>query len=346
MYHPGIVMLFGSGEIAPSARRVYDWLFQRLPSPVQVAVLETPAGFQPNCAAVAGKVVAFLRQHVHGEPSSVFSLPARRLGTPLSPNDPTLLAPLLRVSAVFLGPGSPTYAARQLHNTLAWHLVLARHRLGAAIILASAGTFAASRCALPVYEIYKVGEDLHWVDGLDFFAPFGLSLALIPHWNNTEGGAELDTSHGFIGRERFERLLEMLPPDITVVGIDEHTAMVADLDGGTFRVMGRGGVTVLRAGQEAVYARGHLFSLGELGRFHRPTAHEGIPPEVWERVLTAQAEIEAPPPVPEDVQALVDQREVARGRRDWAQADALRGRIAARGWQVSDTPAGPRLEPA
>lgn len=46
---------------------------------------------------------------------------------------------------------------------------------------------------LPVYEIYKAGEDVHVRKGLNFFADFGLSLSFIP-WNNTDGGAELDTS--------------------------------------------------------------------------------------------------------------------------------------------------------
>jgi cysteinyl-tRNA synthetase len=43
--------------------------------------------------------------------------------------------------------------------------------------------------------------------------------------------------------------------------------------------------------------------------------------------------------------ALVAARQEARARRDWATADALRREIAAHGWQVRDTPAGPRLEP-
>ena len=55
-----------------------------------------------------------------------------------------------------------------------------------------------------------MGEDPHWKTGLDLFAPFGLRLVFIPHWNNNDGGNELDTSRCFMGLARFERLLERL----------------------------------------------------------------------------------------------------------------------------------------
>ncbi|NTW04061.1 MAG: cysteine--tRNA ligase, partial [Oscillochloris sp.] len=50
--------------------------------------------------------------------------------------------------------------------------------------------------------------------------------------------------------------------------------------------------------------------------------------------------------VPVEVLSLVDARQDARTRRDWAAADQLRDQIVAAGWQVKDTPAGPVVEPA
>jgi cysteinyl-tRNA synthetase len=61
--------------------------------------------------------------------------------------------------------------------------------------------------------------------------------------------------------------------------------------------------------------------------------------------LEAAAAREAPG-LPPEVRALADERQAARERRDWAAADALRDRIAAMGYAVTDTPEGPRLEPA
>ena len=39
---PGVLVLFGSGETALSAQRVYSELFRTLGHPVRVGVLETP----------------------------------------------------------------------------------------------------------------------------------------------------------------------------------------------------------------------------------------------------------------------------------------------------------------
>ncbi len=356
---PGLVILFGSGETSASGRKVFDWLFARLASPIRMAVLETPAGFQPNSAYVAEEVAAFIRQRLVNYNPQVTVVPARQRDTPFSPDDPAIVAPLLSANAIFLGPGSPTYAARQLRDSLTWHTLLARHRLGAAIVMASAATIAASVHTLPVYEIYKVGADLHWQTGLDFFGPYGLSLVFVSHWNNHDGGANLDTSHGFMGQERFAQLLALLPAPATVVGIDEHTALVLDLEARMCQVMGRGAITLLRDGQEQRFPPGRTFAITELGPFHLPEPQTGLgrfqpsppcagPPEVWASVQAAQAQAQtAPAPeLPPDVLALVEEREAARTRRDWAQADALRQRIATLGWRILDTPQGPRLETA
>jgi hypothetical protein len=342
---PGLVVLFGSGETSASGRKVYDWLLGRLSPPIQVAVLETPAGFEPNSALVAGRVADFFRHRLKNYRPQVTVVPARKRGTPFSPDDPAIVAPLLVANVIFLGPGSPTYAVRQLRNSLAWQIVVARHRLGAAVILASAALVAASARALPVYEIYKVGEDPRWHDGLDFFGPYGLSLVFVSHWNNREGGADLDTSRCFMGQARFAQLLALLPADVTVVGIDEHTALVVDLEAETCQVMGRGGVTLLRGEGEERFTRGQTFPIGELGPFQRPEPQSGVPPEVWKRVVTARSKAQVAPEPPSEVLALVEEREVARARHDWAAADALRERIAALGWRVTDTPTGPSLEP-
>jgi hypothetical protein len=223
---------------------------------------------------------------------------------------------------------------------------LACHRQGAALVFASAATVAAGAYALPVYEIYKVGEDLHWRDGLDLLGPYGLSLVLISHWNNNDGGADLDSSRCWMGRARFEQLMAMLPPGTTIVGIDEHTALVLDLASGDCRVMGRGGVSVLRGGEERRFEHGHSFPLSELGPFHQPLGQVELPAEV--EMLARMAQSPMPPEVaaspPPEVLHLVQEREEARARRDWAAADVLRSKIAALGWQVLDTQDGPHLE--
>ena len=341
--HPGPVVLFGSGETSASGRKVYDRLFRGLSPPVRVALLETPAGFQPNSAWVAGQVADFLRKRLQNYMPQVTVIPARKRGTPFSPDDPDVVAPLHESEVIFLGPGSPTYAVRQLEGSLAWHTLIAHHRLGKAVVMASAATIAAGVHALPVYEIYKVGEDLHWHRGLNLFGPYGLSLVFIPHWDNTEGGANLDTSRCYMGEARFQRLLAMMPIGVNVVGIDEHTILVLDLGAGICRVMGKGGVTLLRDGEGRSFSHGEAFAAAELGALRMPDPQAGIPSEVWKRALNARVDEAAPEP-PLEVLRLIEERETARSKGRWAVADSLREEIATLGWQVRDTLSGPELE--
>ena len=340
MREHGYIALFGSGEAAADGRKVYEWVLSRMEPPIRAAVLETPAGFQPNSALVAGKVAAFIRERMAHHYPVVEVVPARARGGPWSTDDPGLAAPVLRANVVFMGPGSPTYAVRQLRDSLVWQAAVARHRRGAALVLASAATVAVGALALAVYEIFKVGAELHWQAGLDLLGPYGLQVVFVPHWDNREGGAELDTSRCFMGQERFARLLEMVPPTATVVGIDEHTALVLDLRAGLMHVLGRGGVTLVRPGEERRCAGSKALDLGELGAFHRPDPAAGLPAELWAR--SADAPAAGPPPA---VLALVQEREAARARRDWVASDALRQQVAARGWEVRDTPAGPEVAP-
>jgi cyanophycinase-like exopeptidase len=370
---PGPVVLFGSGETSPSGRKVFDLVLKELPQQPKLALLETPAGFELNSARVIGRVAQFLEHRLQNYRPQVSVIPARARGTEFSPDDPEIAAPLLQADLIFMGPGSPSYAVRQLRDSTAWHYLLARHRLGAALALASAATIAVSAYALPVYEIYKVGEELHWKPGLDFFGLYGMPLVFIPHWNNQEGGEELDTSRCFMGQPRFARLMQMLPSDLTVLGVDEHTALIMDVPNGVGRVVGRGGVTVIHMGHQHpgagpdlhgtglaqvaagrhahvhTHLDGESFPLAACCSFEVPPNGEGLPPEVWRRALEVrarlQAERQAAPgqEAPSQVLALVAERQAARAAKNWAAADELRDKIAGLGWTVKDTPQGPEL---
>jgi cyanophycinase-like exopeptidase len=372
--HPGPIVLFGSGETTASGRKAFDYVLRRLPAMPKIALLETPAGFELNSPMVIGRVADLINHSLKNYQPQVTVVPARRRGTPYSPDEPEIVAPLLEAQVIFMGPGSPTYAVRQLHDSLAWNILWARHRLGATIALASAAAIAISAYALPVYEIYKVGEDLHWKPGLDFFSPYGLPLVFVPHWNNNDGGEELDTSRCFMGQDRFARLMALLPPGLTVVGLDEKTALVMEPEAGTCRVIGVGSVTLLHTGHEhsgweggleleasglgAVarqrdshvhqYKNGETFPLGEIGDFCMPDPGYGLPPEVWQQAVEVQQQTDLPSvaepagPPPEAL-ALLAQREAARLRKDWPAADALRKELADLGWQVMDTPEGSKL---
>jgi cysteinyl-tRNA synthetase len=47
--------------------------------------------------------------------------------------------------------------------------------------------------------------------------------------------------------------------------------------------------------------------------------------------------------VDQDIQALIDERQQARARKDFARADAIRDELAARGITLKDTPQGVQI---
>jgi hypothetical protein len=205
---------------------------------------------------------------------------------------------------------------------------------------------AAGALALPIYEIYKVGEELHWKEGLDLLGPHGLPLVLVPHWNNKDGGAELDTSRCYLGKERFDALRRLLPPGHVVLGVDEATAVTISPAAGTARVTGEGAAVILRGGEEERLPAPAEFPLSRLGPFRADPGRGTVPEEIWSaaREALAPPSPSLPEPVPPEILSLVEEREEARRRREWGEADALRRRIASAGWSVTDGPGGPRIE--
>jgi cyanophycinase-like exopeptidase len=338
----GRIAFLGSGETSLAGGRIFEALARELKEPLRIALIETPAGFELNSAQVVGRVGEFMKTRLQNYRPGVDAIPARKKSSEFSPDDPEIVQPLLHANMIFMGPGSPTYAIRQLKDTLAWDVIRARHRLGATLVFASAATISVGAHALPVYEIYKVGQDVHVVDGLNFFADFGLHVSFIPHWNNAEGGVDLDTSRCFIGMDRFAEWCSLVPPENETIGLDEHTGLILDFESGLCEVSGVSSVSLVRECNPEMFPSGSKFPLTELGEFRLPDPLEkDIPTHVWEMCLNA-------PPLEEDqpsdeVLALLEQRVLARANKNWPESDKLREAITALGWTVQDSKDGYKL---
>jgi len=338
---PGKIAFLGSGETSLAGGRIFEALVRDLNGPLHIALMETPAGFELNSAQVVGRVGEFMAARLQNYKPAVDIIPARKKGSAFSPDDPEVLKPLLYANLIFMGPGSPTYAIRQLKGSLAWEIIRARHRLGAALIFASAATISVGAHALPVYEVYKVGQDIFVVDGLDFFADFGVQLSFIPHWNNADGGIDLDTSRCFVGMDRFSEWCGMVPVENTTVGLDEHTGIILDFEKRICEVSGVSSVSLVRECIPEMHPAGATFDLKELGDLRIPNPLEkNIPPDVWDMVSN-------PPPLkdgpPDHVVTLAEKRLKARAGKRWQESDQLRTEIATLGWMVQDTKDGYKL---
>jgi cyanophycinase-like exopeptidase len=259
----GKIVLMGSGELASTMVEVHKELLFRLgPSPRAVFV-DTPAGFQLNADEISGKAVDYFSHRVQ-HPLTIASLKSAETMTELDTK--TAYGIIESADYILIGPGSPSYAARQWRKTRMPDLFIARVEAGACLVTASAAALTLGRFTLPVYEIYKVGEDLHWISGIDLLNHFGFNLAVIPHWNNADGGTH-DTRFCFMGMPRMDRLMALLPSDVRILGIDEHTACVLDLENNTAEIKGIGGVTLKGHDEEIHFKTSEIFSLDVLRPF-------------------------------------------------------------------------------
>lgn len=250
----------GSGELAATMVEVHKDLLSRRGRSARAVFLDTPAGFQPNVDLIARKAAEFFLHHVRHalDIASVKSSEAT-----LTQAGQDALDALRRADFVLIGPGSPTYALREWRKTLVPEILARRVESGACLVASSAAALTVGRFTLPVYEIYKVGEPLHWVEGLNLLGRFGLDLVVIPHWNNAEGGTH-DTRFCYMGEERFRKLQSLLPADVRILGLDEHTACVIDLDREVVSVRGVGNVTLRDREGDKKLSAGARFPLDAL----------------------------------------------------------------------------------
>ena len=257
---PRLLTIMGSGETAPTMMKPHRDLIARLPGTPNAVVLDTPYGFQENAPELAGRAVEYFRKSV-GHPIEVAGL------TRLHDEDPLTveqgLDRIRRADYLFAGPGSPTYALRQWAGTAVPDIVRAKMRTGGAVTFASAAALTLGKRTLPIYEIYKAGEQPRWLDGLDVLSVVGIDAAVIPHYNNAEGGHH-DTRFCYMGERRLSRLELELPESTYVLGIDEHTGVVMDLDADTATVVGKGVLTIRVRGNSTEIASGETIPLDRL----------------------------------------------------------------------------------
>jgi hypothetical protein len=273
-HYPACRMLaiIGSGETSPTMVTVHRNLVSRLGlNNPQAIVLATPYAFQENAAGVSARAQRYFADSVGLQVSiaaGTSPLADPGMAPPLTGEDEEdearRAADIRTADWVFAGPGSPSYAlAHWRAGPVAAGLrdrVLAGHGM---TVLASAAAATAGQFTVPVYEIYKAGGAPRWLPGLDLLGTLGLNVALIPHYDNAEGG-RYDTRHCYLGMRRLAAMECELPADAAVLGVDEHTAMLIDLRAEDIEIRGRGGVTVRRSGDSIVLPSGTRLSVADL----------------------------------------------------------------------------------
>ena len=200
----------------------------------------------------------------------------------------TAVARAREAQYLFAGPGSPSYALAQWRDTEVPSIVADKLEHGGIVVFASAAALTLGSHTVPVYEIYKVGEAVRWLDGLDLLTRFGLPVAVIPHYDNAEGGTH-DTRFCYLGEHRLTALEAMLPDDRFVLGVDSHTALVLDLAADTAGVIGLGSVTVRADGRSEVFAAGTTLPITGLAEAARRLRGAAADPDVLAGPVTEAA---------------------------------------------------------
>jgi cyanophycinase-like exopeptidase len=245
------LVVMGSGETAPTMVRVHREILASVGTG-PAAMLDTPFAFQMNADELVARTLTYFEQSV-GVTVEVASWPRRDSPSVVQER---ALALLGRARWAFAGPGSPTYALRHWRGTGLPDTLAGVVRRGGTLVMGSAAAVTLGAFAVPVYEVYKVGAEPEWIDGLDLLHELtGLPAAVIPHYDNHEGGTH-DTRFCYLGETRLTMLEELLPDAVGVLGVDEHTAALLDVEARMLTVSGSGRVTVRRHGDSRAFAAG------------------------------------------------------------------------------------------
>ncbi len=335
----GVIALLGSGETAPGMVKVHRALLKRL-DPVRAVTLDSAYGFQENVEQVTGKIIEYFATSLRTR-----ILPLSLMRHESASDDERLLvrAGVQNANYVFAGPGSPSYALNQWRPLgLVEDLADVLENDGV-VCFASAAALTLGSHSVPVYEIYKVGEDPRWLSGLNLLSRLGLNCAVIPHFDNAEG-RNYDTRFCYIGERRLRELEDQLPAGTGILGVDEHTALLIDLAEQTISVTGRSHGHWRLDGSAEVLENGTTIPIAQLRGTARvplettPSAPSTSPRDLSDLLarLSGPAAFDAAPLI----ESIVQLRLEAKSQGDFALADRLRAVLVGVGVEVRDTPEG------
>ena len=268
----GTIAILGSGETSPNLVAVHRKLLQEIPKPVNAYMLDSPFGFQENADQLVEKIQDFYDLSLNIKIKLASYRNIEELNTKSFFKTISLLE---KADFIFAGPGSPSYASKLWVNNEIEETLFNHIKKGANALFASAAATTLGENTLPVYEIYKVGIDPYWEEGLDLLGLYGLSCTVVPHFNNREGGNH-DTSFSYVGKNRMSKLMEINYSNL--LGIDEHTALIISGKENTFEVYGLGQVTAINEDKTLEFKSGETYDLttlqNHLSKSHKDKSSE------------------------------------------------------------------------
>ncbi|MBA3943235.1 MAG: Type 1 glutamine amidotransferase-like domain-containing protein [Herpetosiphonaceae bacterium] len=239
----GDLALVGSGEYTAAMDNVDRLLLDRLRRDARVALLPTASGLEPgmperwNAQGVA-----------HFEALGATAMPlliVRREDAFV----PAYIEQLASADFFYFSGGDPQYVVDTWRDTPAWAALVSQWQRGAVLAGCSAGAMMLGPFTIRIRSIVA-GQVPQWAPALGLLP----HITVIPHF---------DRMRNFISHAQLSSVILASPPGVTVVGVDEDTALVHVDE--RWQVLGRQGVTIFSGEAELVhYAAGQYVPLPSL----------------------------------------------------------------------------------
>jgi cyanophycinase-like exopeptidase len=261
--------LVGSGEYLPQMETTDRMLLEQVGGgSARVVVLATAAGLEAPASPQRWTrmgVEHFARLGARAEPVGILVRD--------DAFDPQWLPLLEAADFIYFSGGSPQHVIQTLENSPAWDVVRARHAAGAALAGCSAGAMAFGALTLQPRALWRQGPgDGDTARAPDWYPALGLlgRAIVLPHF---------DRMASRMGRVTLALVAAAVPAGLTLIGVDEDTALVRVPDSlearprtlleasgrasrpssdgpSLWQVMGRQGVSVFGVDGEVRYAAG------------------------------------------------------------------------------------------
>jgi cyanophycinase len=177
--------------------------------------------------------------------------------------DERWLTLLQQADFVYFSGGSPRHVIETFADSPTWQVIRSRHAAGAALAGCSAGAMAFGRYTLQPRRLWSTASGNGVLPADTWYPSLGLvpSVVVLPHFDRWVARMEPAT---------LGHLAASLPRGLTLIGVDEDTALVT-FDSSAWHVMGRRSVSIIDAERGRLpYAAGATLTLGEA----RPAQNE------------------------------------------------------------------------
>ncbi|HEY1292470.1 MAG TPA: Type 1 glutamine amidotransferase-like domain-containing protein [Chloroflexota bacterium] len=232
----GPIALVGSGEYLPQMEEVDRVLLEHVGGrSARVVVLPTAAGLEtpasPRRWAQAG-VGHFTRLGARAEAANILVRD--------DAFDQRWLALLQSADFIYFSGGSPRHVIETFVDSPAWEVIRARHAAGAVLAGCSAGAMAFGRFTLQPRRLWSTEPDDGVPPADTWYPALGLvpNLVVLPHF---------DRWIARMGPTTLTHLAGSLAQDLTLIGVDEDTALVRFDASSAWQVMGRQSVSIIDA---------------------------------------------------------------------------------------------------